>query len=645
MPARTGSPDITFGVLATDSGNTVSTLRDNILALAQAQLASAEASRDGVRADIASIADQVPELVFPSEGPPTPSLSADTGVEFTNPSLELSDFGSIRELSALLGARGAITTPDAVSIDAFAPSVTSLSIPEAPEATAPVTPPSKPAIADVDVPGAPSLVKPTLPDLDSITIPAFDAPTIVPFDGTAPEFQDSPVTAVLNWSNPQYTTEVMDEVLVVVRDMWAGGNGIPAAVEQAMWDRAAGREDLDTSRQVAEAFSEFSSRGFTAPPGMLAARTDAIREESAIKKQGLNRDIAIRMAEISVENVRFAVEQGIAAENVLFNIWNNMAERLFETAKIQLESQLAIYNARVALYSAGQQAYAVEAEVYRTQLQADLATIEVFKAELDGARLRGELNQQRVDTYTSQLAGLKADVDIYDAQVRAANGVADANRAIIDGYRADIQAFAESINADRNRYDAYRARVQGEVGKAGIVDAEARAYAAYVSGQSTVADINIKTMEADIARNLEVFREFEANLAAEKAAVEADAAAISARVSAYTADTQRVTAEAAVEESKNKVKIAAKEAEIRATIGIFDVEVRKYIADMEQVIQRVGLQIEALKASGQMGATLAAGAMAGVNLGANIGGQASVSASQSDTDSNSATYNYQGVSS
>ena len=638
-----GDTDVVFGNLQTNANDTIDELQATILGKAVEQLELANATKDDVRGDIEQIAARIPELAFPTAGPVTPDLNVDTGLDFQNPSLELSDFGDIRGLTATLGALGAISTPEALSIDPFTPSVTSLNIPEAPVEAAPVTPPSRPGTYDVTMPDAPTITKPALPNITDVTIPEFDFPTIEAFNATAPEFQDTAVATVLQWAEPIYVTEVMDDVVAKLRELWAGGSGIPAAVEYAMWERAAGREDMDIDRQVSAAFVEFSSRGFTSPPGMLAARTDAIREEGQIKKQGQSREIAIRMAEMSVENMRFAVEQGIAAENVLFNIWNNMAARMFETAKIQLDSQLALYNARIALFNAGQQAYSVEAEVYRTKLQTQLASIDVFKAELEGAKTLGELNTQRVQMYNAQVDGLKADIDIYDASIRAALGQTEVNKTLIEGYRVDVQAYAETINVDRNRYDAYKTRVQGELGKAQLLDSEAKAYSSYVSGQAVVADINIKQMEADIARNAEVFRKFEADLAAEQAAVDADAKAIIARVEAYTADTQRVGAEAGVEEAKGKLKIAGAEAQIRATIGIFDVEVRKYIADMEQVIQRANVQIEALKSTGQVGATLAAGAMAGINLGANISGSAAVSASRANSDSNSANYNYEGI--
>jgi hypothetical protein len=45
----------------------------------------------------------------------------------------------------------------------------------------------------------------------------------------------------------------------------AGGTGLPAAVEQALFDRARSREESQTTKAVQEAFDTFATRGFNTP--------------------------------------------------------------------------------------------------------------------------------------------------------------------------------------------------------------------------------------------------------------------------------------------------------------------------------------------------------------------------------------------
>lgn len=622
----------------------VALTRNFVTSTLAGQLNYANSIRSQLQGTLDQLANFNPTLNFTGQVPQAPVFDANITGNFNLPGVGPTSFGSVSGITASLGNLGPIRQLEDIDISPFVPSVASLTIPDAPTMTAPLDGPEKPELDAVVVPGAPQIDKPAFPSLATITIPEFDFPTLPQWDASAPEFEGTPVSTVLQWGNPQYSTEVMDEVVGKLRDIWAGGNGIPPAVEQAMWERAAGREDIEVSRQISAAYTEFSSRGFTAPPGMLTARVDAIQEEASIRKQGASREIAIRMAELQVENMRFAVEQGVAAENVLFNIWNNIAQRQFEAAKIELDSQLALYNANVALFNARQQAYATEAQVFKVRLDAELAQIEVFKARLEGELARGQLNEQRVRIYGEQIRALLADVEVYKAVMQGASIQSDVNKTQIDGFRAEVQAYAERINADKVRFDAFDSQVRGELGKAQIMDSEARAYASYVSGQSTVATIGIKQLEADIARNEQVIREFTARLEADKAKIQADVAKIQAQASAYTADTQRYSAQASAEEARHKVSIAAKESEIRATIGVFEVETRKYIADMEQVIRKAQVQLEALKSAGQVGSTLAAGAMAGINIGASLSGSGAVNAGgsygESRTVSKSNSTNY-----
>lgn len=611
------------------------TVSDFVTSAIGSQIGYANSARTDVSSTLSSLASFNPTLSFTGSAPGTPSIAAVVTTDFTLAPVAPTAFGTVARPTATLGALGQIRVPAAIDIAPFLPSVTSLSIPEAPEMTADLSAPERPSLSEIEMPAAPNLDRPMFPSLEAIRIPAFTFPALPTWSAQAPEFEGSAVSTVLQWSEPAYATEIMPELVAKLREMWAGGNGIPSAVEQAMWERAASREDLDASRQISAAYTEFSARGFTEPPGMLVARVDAIREEAQIKKQGLSRDIAIRMAVIHVDNVRFAVEQGVAAENALYNIWNNMAQRQFEAAKIQLDSQLALYNAQVALFNARQQAYATEAQVFKTRLDAELASIEVFKAELEGELARGQLNEQRVRIYGEQIKALLTDVETYKAAMQGASIQSEINRNRIDAYKTDVQAFAERIQADKIRFDAYDSRVKGEIGKASLLDAEARAYASYVSGQAAVADIGVKQMQGDIARNDQILREFAARLDADKTRIQADVATVEAHSKAYIADTQRYSAQVGAGEAVARVDLAAKEAEIRATLGLFDVEVRKYVADMEQMIRRANVQLEALKSAGQVGSTLAAGAMAGISVGASLSGSGGVSASGSISDSNS----------
>ena len=589
---------------------------------------------------------------FNAGSPPSPpNIDPNIDVSINLPPITPTSFGTITSAMPSRPGLDGVPSVSPLNIPDFQSSIDSLNIPEPPPWTAPGAAPDRPSTGDVVLPDSPLLVMPQMPALVEINVPSFGGLTLPTFSASAPEFEATALPGILQWSEPSYHTEVLDEVLGVIRTLWSGGSGIPPAVEQAMIERALSREDMIANRELDSVAEEFSLRGFTMPTGMQAARTDQMRQDLALKKLSLNRELTIKFAEWQIENIRFGVQQAIAAENVYVNIFLNSAQRMFEAAKFQIESQLNIYNAQVALFNARMNGYQIEASVFDTLVKAELSKIEVFKAEIEAEVARGQINEQKVRTYTAQVQALQTEAEIYKARMQGAQVQSDVIRNQIEAYKADVQAYGERIQADKVRFDAYESQVKGEAAKAGIIDAEARAYAALVQGKSSAADIDVKRAELIIQKNRSLVEAYIADLDAEKARIQSQSAVIQSGAQAYIADTQRFAAQAQAETTKAEVQVAAKEAELRTNVSFYQAQVQAYIGNMEQLIRQAGLVIDALKAAGQISSTLAAGAMAGVHVGATLTGSGAVSASgtysevfsQSKSESKNENYNYEGT--
>lgn len=583
--------------------------------------------------------------------PGPPNINPFINVDLELPEITPTSFGAIT--SNLPERPELIGVPDipVLNIPDFESSISALNIPEAPPWTAPTAAPERPVTGDVELPTAPAFVLPPLPSLVEITIPTFAGLTMPSFNASAPEFVDSALPGILQWDEPAYHPEIMEEVLTVIRRLWSGGSGIPEAVELAMVERAMSREDMIANREIDAVAEEFSLRGFTMPTGMQAARADQMRQDLALKKLGLNRELTIKFAEWQIENIRFGVQQAIAAENVYVNIFLNSAQRLFEAARFQIESQINVYNAQIGLFNARMNGYQIEAQVFSTLIQAELAKVEVFKAEIEAEIARGQINEQKVRTYTAQVQALTSELEAFRIRMQGAQVQSDIIRNQIEVYRTDVQAYAERIGADKVRFDAYESRIKGEVAKAGIIDAEARAYAALVQGKSSIADIDVKRAEVTIQRNRALIEAYIADLDAEKTRIASQASVIQAGAQAYVADTQRFGAQAQAEATKAQVEVSAKESELRTNIAFYQAQVQAFVANMEQLIRRAALVVDALKAAGSISSTLAAGAMAGVHVGATLSGSGAVTAAGSASTSNSTSsstseshiYNYEGT--
>lgn len=105
----------------------------------------------------------------------------------------------------------------------------------------------------------------------------------------------------------------------LVNTITVGGTGMNPAIEAQLWQRDRDRVTSEGLRAEAQTLSEFTGRGFSLPPGAAAARLQAIKAEQIGSLQAQSRDVAIKQAEIEVENMRFAVEQAIKSRMQAMN--------------------------------------------------------------------------------------------------------------------------------------------------------------------------------------------------------------------------------------------------------------------------------------------------------------------------------------
>ncbi len=583
--------------------------------------------------------------------PAPPKIENRVNVELDLGSISPTSFGQVgTALPTVPSLESPPDIPD-INLPDFHSSIAGFNLPSAPTVTLPSAPTRPNVHTTIDYPTAPSLALPPMPTMQELSVPTFAGLTLPAFSATAPEFQGSALPGILQWAEPTYKLEILDEMMDKVRTLWSGGSGIPPAVEAAMFARASEREELSTSRDLDSMSEEYSMRGFTMPSGMQASREDQMRLELSTKKLGLNRELTIQIAQWQIENIRFACEQSVAAENVLVNIFLNQAARAFDAAKYQIETQLNVYNMQVALFNAKMNGYQVSAQVFNTLVQAELSKVEVFKAQIEAEVARGEINKQKVAVYSAQIEALRSQTELYRTQMQGAEIRSQVLRNQIEIYKSDVEAYAQSVAAQKTVFDVYDTQVKAETSKAGIIDAEARAYSALVQGKTAAVDAGIKKAEVAIQRNRMALEGYQSALEAQKATIQAQLGTIQASAQAYTADTQRFSAKAQAETAKAQLEVSAKEAEIRSNIAFYQAQTQAYISNMEQLIRKAAVAVDALKAAGGIASTLAAGAMAGVHVGANLSGSGAVSAAGSQSESFSVSqsqsrnenHNYEGT--
>jgi hypothetical protein len=530
----------------------------------------------------------------------------------------------------MVGIDGLLSQLDVGDMDALpdAPTMPALDIPAAPSMNA-VPVPVRPNIdTNVELPAAPAITMPDMEALEKISIPAFEFPVLPDFDGVPPDASSITVPNVfINWAEPQYASELLPELQGRVRAMMAGGTGLPPPVEAALFARARERDSTETARAVQEAVDTWAARDFSMPPGMLVKQAAVVREQGRMRAAELNRDVMVQAATWEIENIRFAVQQGMALEQLTANIFENAAKRLFEVARFQAEAQISVFNAQIGLFNAQNSAFQTLAQVYRTRLDGALAKLTAYKTAIDGQVALGQINQQRVEVFKAKLTGVQASVELFTALMRGAQTRADVIKNQFDAYRADVQAYAEQIGAEKVKFDAYESQVKAEVAKAGMLDAQARAFASTIQGLAAKSDIKVKGAQLKLEAARVHIAKYLADVDGFKAKLDASLKEVQFGTEAFQASVDAWKAKAAATVSVSEVQSRFADMNTRTNIAFSEMQMSQYTANIQKASQQAQIALEAAKAIGQYAAQLAAGAMSAMHVSASVQG----SGSQSDT--------------
>lgn len=90
-----------------------------------------------------------------------------------------------------------------------------------------------------------------------------------------------------------------------------GGTGINPHVEAQIWERERARVLKEGAKAEKEVIATWAARGYPLPPGAAAYQVLQIKKDTTDKIAESSRAVAIKQAEIEIENVRLAVSEAI----------------------------------------------------------------------------------------------------------------------------------------------------------------------------------------------------------------------------------------------------------------------------------------------------------------------------------------------
>lgn len=392
---------------------------------------------------------------------------------------------------------------------------------------------------------APVLPERAEPDRPNVTLPGFEgvAPTDMPaaptdyearfaaaYHDAAPSTMamiDGYVDAELTKINPQFHSQMAAIEAQLTRYL-AGGTGLNAAVEDAIYSRARGKNDAESRRTQEAAWSTAAERGFTLPDGALYSALAQARQGGADNNARQVNEIVVMQAEMEQKNLQFAVTQSASLRGVVLNATLNYMQNLIsingqalDYAKTILSTIIEVYNTAVRAFGLKLDAYKAEVVVYEARLKAAMSYIDLYQSEINALAALTNMDQSKVDIYKAKIDALQSFASVYRAQIEAVQGRVSLEKLQLDVFGAKVQAYTAQVQGKNAEWQGYTAAIEGETARARIYNAQVDAYAAQLSGYKTQIEAGVEKVRAQAATNEARANNYTATLTGYTAVVEA----------------------------------------------------------------------------------------------------------------------------
>lgn len=231
----------------------------------------------------------------------------------------------------------------------------------------------------------------------------------------------------------------------IVNSIRVGGTGIRPAVERQIWERDRARVLEDSRRNISEATAMYAARGFPMPPGALSGSVRDAQNNAADKIAQHSRDVAIKQAEIEVENVRFAVEHAVTMRKAALDAARDYIAAISSNVGQAATVLPSVTDSQSKLIGAA-------SDFYRARISAEELRL---KARTPNAEFTQQANVQNLD------AAMKTIRNKLDAAIAAADALAKMTAAMLNGLNVSTStqgsantsvgySYSGFVNADVN---------------------------------------------------------------------------------------------------------------------------------------------------------------------------------------------------
>lgn len=273
-------------------------------------------------------------------------------------------------------------------------------------------------------------------DYSTILAPVVNIPPVPTVDGMIVDFDAAlaQVKAVVDsvedsWLM-QYFPAAMPDGFDPLMTQILNGAIVTDAMQELIWERAKGQTQREAARVEDEAVSQWASRGFSLPGGVVVKQTQMIQQELFFANAALAAQQAIKALDLQVDAVKFAAETGTKLRLGLISGLTELISAYSRLPQAASDYASAVANAR-------RSAYGAISEYYRTVLAGSEMTLKAGMANADNALKHLQTVAQYQGQFgANQVHARVAAVDTFAKTASAAlsglNGVASTvNQTIV----------------------------------------------------------------------------------------------------------------------------------------------------------------------------------------------------------------------
>ncbi|MBF0567594.1 MAG: hypothetical protein HQK95_01885 [Nitrospirae bacterium] len=521
------------------------------------------------------------------------------------------------------------------SIDAVAPVTVPefdverpvLTYPDKPDATLPDAPVMPEIGESYSLPEKPSINIPEPPALESFGAPNSPTISIMPFTEMMPEDDIivpsnlySDWSAHYNFNEQEYTSHLKEAIeTLLINDVKNGGTGINPDDERLLWERAKDRQNIEAQTAIGEARRGYAAYGFTMPTGAMVSLEEGARNKAVKDASSMTRDIAIKRAELYVENRKYSLDKAISLEGLLIHFHNSLKERSLNASKAVLDAGIKLYNLQVERYKTRLGAYKTAADVHEAEIRAASTQMQIYKTELDGMLSEEQHRRQAaVDTYKEQISAVNAMIAVYKTEMEAAKVYGDFEQARLSTFKTSVEAYHTLVQSKTAEFNMYEAAIRGEMEKVKVYEADVRAYQVKSEGLKTKASVdsvNIENQSKEAKLKLDAYS---AKLNGFKATLQMSESQTKNVLDKYRSDITAYGQEASAMTKAYDLFIQTGRLNSQSNIESTNQSVKQAELELKRLSEQAKLRIEASKSAADVYKNLASGALSSVNALATV---------------------------